>query len=145
MVEIHEVMQEIHNEQLKVKIGNGGYVNATVTCSLTVGPAGANLQGWITYNDGKLGKVHFISGTIREHAGACAVAAAIPDAMLVLEPGEIQSHGSFAASGGGLIVVGGALTLFNADGVVILQGLPLAGTGTPYYEVKGECNFERTE
>ena len=46
---LEAVVEQMLEDQQKVAENAGNYENAAVTASATVGPTGANVQGWITY------------------------------------------------------------------------------------------------
>lgn len=139
-----EIIQLIHEQMEKTNsMATTAFVRSTVTCSLTIGPSGAILKGWITYNDERYGKIYFESGKIREHSGLFAGGGLALDNFMVLVPQQVQSPGKFNAHG---VLAGGTLMLQSDDGTpVFKEPLALAGTGFPGWSAVGETHFEKTK
>ena len=136
-----EVLEQLHEHMTQIK-NDGEYIEAALTCSLTVGFAGATLQGWITYNNQHYGKVYFEAKMITQHAMFFAGAGALPSVQ-VLVPERIKNEGRFEASGS---FVGGGLMLFSQDGTQVLEAaFPVAGAGAIYWSAQGEVHFTITK
>jgi hypothetical protein len=139
MEQQNEIMEKIH-ESLTANQSSKSYIEAAVTCSLTVGFTGATLKGWITFNDQSKGKIHFKSGKIHGHKWYFVGAGALPS-VKVLIPEKVEKTGSFEASGS---VAGGALMLYSKDGTPIFEvPFPVAGAGAPYWKANGDVNYTK--
>lgn len=104
-----------------------GIAAAAVSATLTIGPAGAHLQGWITYLDGKYGKIHFKSKKVHDKSGLFAGAFAfpawptlLPDSILG-KPGRTKVTGSASS---------GVVSLFAGGNLI--GAFPVGGAGTPW-------------
>lgn len=116
-----------------------GYQNSAVSASCSVGPDGANMQGWITYTEsGK--KIHFnlkgkptSSYGLFAGVGAAALIGALPPEQLA---GKV---GTFIASGWG---GGGQLCLYLDGKPTLTTCLPMVGTGLFGWRIEGHVAYE---
>ncbi len=119
---------------------NDSWSDAAFTCSWSVGPSGGNLQGWITYYDGK--KIHFELRDVQSKTGTAAGAAAIPW-IRVLDWSEMPGEGTFDLSGFGLL---GAKLHLNANGRSITNPADISTTSAgPWdFKLKGSIQYEKS-
>lgn len=95
----------------QIKAGdNGNWSDAALTMSWSVGPAGGNLQGWITYYDET--KIH-ISGSVTGKVGTGAGAVAIPY-IRFKDFKDMPASGKFDVSG--FSVLGATIHLKDDSG-----------------------------
>ncbi|WP_089271639.1 hypothetical protein [Puniceibacterium sediminis] len=111
---------------------------AAISATFTVGPEGGHLQGWITYLDGALGKIHFKSTKVTHHSGLFAGAFAFPtvpiakpDAILG-KPGRTKVDGSWST---------GIVTLYA--GSSLIGAFPIAGTGAFGWSFEAVVEFTK--
>lgn len=119
---------------------NDSWSDAALTCSWSVGPSGGNLQGWITYYDGK--KIHFELRDVQSKTGTAAGAAAIPW-IRVREWSDIQNEGTFDISGFGLL---GATLHLYANGQPITNPVDIPTTSAAWWDfkLKGTVQYEKS-
>ncbi|MEM9556559.1 MAG: hypothetical protein AAGC60_20035 [Acidobacteriota bacterium] len=116
-----------------------GYEPAAISASLSVGPAGSGMQGWITYDRPGRNKIYFRK--IAEHSRSGLFAGGGPGVTGVLEPDFLEGkRGTFRADGFG---TAGVLQLWCEGKPVFFTRLVLAGAGLGPWHVEGEVAFER--
>lgn len=137
---LEQFVSAVQSAQGKITAPEADYINALVSASFTVGPSGANMQGWITYTESGA-KVHFqLDGSPSSYWGLFAGGGALP-LIGALRPETIGGKvGEFEAHG---VAGGGALSM-KVDGKPVLTTvLPLAGAGPPFFGwgAKGKVRF----
>lgn len=113
------------------------YEFADVSTSVTVGPGGANVKGWITY---ATTKIYFENGEIEYSSGAFAGAGAGVRMSVMRSDLIAGKTGTYKAEGWGAGASGGALNLY-LDGVKVLGPVVISGTGFGQFKSEGEAKF----
>ncbi len=115
---------------------NSDFQEAALTCTFTVGPQGANLQGWISYYDGR--KIHFQATKTDSYWGLAAATVAIPFLLarrveqVSGKIGRFSVHGHWGA---------GTLTLLVDGKEVTIPAVPLVATAAFGWGAEGEVVY----
>lgn len=113
--------------------------DAAATFSFSVGPAGGNLQGWITYYDGK--KIHFQLDKISQKTGTAAGAGAIAY-IRVRDFKEVGTHGHFKIHG--FMLSGSYLQLSFGDQDLTNPKEMFGTSAAPWdFKMSGTVNYEK--
>lgn len=130
---VNEIQQASSAEAIAIDVAL-----AAVSATLSIGPSGAHLQGWITYLGGGLGKIHFKSTRISSKSGLYAGAFAFPslpvakpDAILG-KKGRTKVDGSWST---------GVVTLYA--GSTLIGVFPVAGSGAFGWSLDAEVVFTK--
>ncbi|MFV8751660.1 hypothetical protein ACNOYE_14035 [Nannocystaceae bacterium ST9] len=124
-------------QEMQPAATSSDYEAAAITCGFSVGPAGAQLNGWISYYSGP--KIEFRMTSIQRFWGIAAATAALPFFLarapdqLAGKLGRCNVSGSWAA--GNLIL--------SVDGkdVTIPMAIPLAAAAALGWGTEGEVVF----
>lgn len=112
---------------------------AAISATLSIGPAGGNLQGWITYLGNQYGKIHFKNGKVISHTGLYAGAFAFPAVPVALPNAIIGKKGRVLANGSG---PAGVVTLWA--GGTLVGDFPIAGAGLPTnWSFEADMNYTK--
>ncbi len=141
--QLEQFVSSVQDGQSKVAAAPDNYINALVTAGFTVGPDGANLDGWITYTQsGK--KIQFqLDGIPTSYWGLFAGGApplpfvgALPPEEIGGKVGEFEARGAFT---------NGVLVLWFDGRPVFNLPLPLVGAGPPIltWGAKGRVRFSQ--
>ncbi len=141
--EVEAFVQGFQKDQESVRKAAAGYQNSAVSASCSVGPDGANMQGWITYTASGI-KIHFeASGKLSFKGlfgggGALALIGAIDPERLAGKTGRFRASGS---SGGGTI------ELWLDGQPVLTMPIPVVGAGVPFlpWSIEGAVRFDRRD
>ena len=127
----------IETDQEAIDSSAGSYINAMVSGTYTVGPAGGHVHGWITFT-GSGKKIQYQATKITDYWGLAAQAAAVP-LVGALDPDFLNGKtGRFEIQG----VSGGASLQAWVDGRPVFKDpIPFLGTGLFGHGIRGEMKF----
>ncbi|MCG8457746.1 MAG: hypothetical protein MI919_15835 [Holophagales bacterium] len=136
---IEAVVSQALEHQDRVASAHDDYINCAVSASLSVGPEGAGMQGWITYTESGR-KIYFrLQGEPSTYHGLFAGGGAF--ALIgALRPERLSGKtGTFTATGW---FGEGAMALHVDGRPVLTMAIPLVGVGAFHWKVEGKVSFE---